>query len=872
MYTVGLDIDTRAYFTAATMMDEKLTIPTLFCTLHSPIINLFSFFQLKKLTFLALIGKYKYSLLDRVLPVKVNSLGDKFYILVEVTRIYKALAYCFILFICLIFSRGRKICVMLHLVNYSHIALSLGVKVKREIIKIAGYGATSLFGQPNNKVHSNKYIRIQLDKDMSVGFSFSNPRTIATFNKGVKVEVIKKKHKRVLQRSYSNCKGAKHNLEFSQEWKLLESNLIKNINKNKWPQSTTKVNQLLKRLQIEICQLSLIGSNKKAMDLIDSYSMNIVIRYIAINIITAQSGSTPGIDNFIIKNDSNKLELLSQSKKTKLNSRSTIKVKLVKIPKPDGAIRTLGISTMLNRVLQTQLCLLLDPFYEATYSEHTYAYRKGRNTHQAVGFLKAVLEELDTKYAGLILLDIEKCFYNISHETILTYFTIPKKWKPFLIKWLEAEMVVENNTTSPKLKQGVAPGSVIAPMICNVIINEALLKNVKNSTKLTIFKNLKATNSVLNETTGKKSQKNIYRNIIVYADSIAITTTNSGEIYEILDVVKKSLSKFNLTISKKKSLIINYSDGKPIKFKYLGFNFVYVPTKHIKKGGILNRYDEITTRKFSKTQNGTYLVYPDSEKFQDIKNKCKILIRLLLKTSLVEVLNKINPVIRRWANYYAWSNGYNRLKTLDGLLLRYFKKYLIRKFRNRGVRRPVWVATNFLVCKTTSNPTGRFTSPYNLRWHLHTKLVNKKDNHKRFKNVLFLLMPSKVATILPITSAILSKDLRTKPYYLVEDKFTNNSATLYFKRINTDNYKEKLFIKQKGICPHCKSALANSDKNDFSLDIFSNELEIHNKKEISEMRKISKLAHKAANSFNNLVLLHKTCHLKITLKIGLRRA
>ena len=615
------------------------------------------------------------------------------------------------------------------------------------------------------------------------GVSFNNSRAIATFNRGVMVEVIKKEYKRVLQRSYSNCKGAKHNLEFSQEWELLESNLIKDINENKWPRLTTKANQLLKRLQIEICQLSLIGSNKKAMDLIDSYSMNIVIRYIAINKITAQSGSTPGIDNFIIKNNSHKLELLSQSKKTKLNSRSVMKVKLVEIPKSDGTMRTLGISTMLDRVLQTQLCLLLDPFYEATYSEHTYAYRKGRNAHQAVGFLKAVLERSDTKYAGLILLDIEKCFYNISHEMILTYFIVPKKWKPFLIKWLEAEMVTKTNKISPKLKQGVVPGSVIVPMICNVIINEALLKNIKDSAKLAIFKNFKATSSVLNETLGKKFQRNIYRNIIVYADDIAITTNNSDETYKILDAVTKSLSKFNLNISKEKSLIINYSDGKPIKFKYLGFSFVYVPTKRIKKGGILTRYDDITKRKFSKTRNGTYLVYPNAEKFQDTKNKCKILIRLLLKGSLVEVLNKINPVIRGWANYYAWSNSYNRLKTLDGLLVRYLKKYLIRKYRNRGVRRPVWVAKHFLVCKTTSNSTGRFTSPYNLRWHPHT-LVNNKDNNKRFKNVLFLVMPSKVSKIVPITSAILSKDLRTKPYYLVEDKFANNSATLYSKKIN----------------------------------------------------------------------------------------
>lgn len=856
------------------MMDEKLTIPTLFCTLSLPIIY-FLFFYSIKLTFLALIGKYTYSLLDRVSLVKVNSLGNKFYFLVEFTRIYKTLAYCFILSIFLVFFRGRMICVMLHLVSYSYIALSLGVKVKREITKIAGYGATSRFGQPNNKVHSDTgtrpYVSTQLNKDMSVGFSFSNPRAIATFNKGVMVEVIKKKYKKVLQRTYSNCKGAKHNLKFTQEWKLLESNLINDINKKKWPRLSTKANQLLKRLQIEICQFSLIGSNKKAMDVIDMYSMNIVLRYIAINKIAAQSGSTPGIDDFIIKNNSNKLELLSQSKKTKLNTRSDLKVKLVEIPKPGGAMRTLGISTMLDRVLQTQLCLLLDPFYEAKYSEHMYAYRKGRNTHQAVGFLKSVLERSDTKYAGLILLDIEKCFYNISHETILTYFSVPNQWEPFLIKWLEVKIVDKNNLVSPKLKQGIVPGSVIAPIICNVIINEALLKNAANS-KLAIFKNFKATNSILNETTGKKSQRNIYRNIIVYADDIAITTTNSDEIYEILDVVTESLLKFNLNISKGKSRIINYFEGKPIKFKYLGFYFVYVPTKHIKKGGILSRYDEITKRKFAKTQNGTYLMYPSSEKFRNIKNKCKILIRLLLKNSLVEVLNKINLVIREFANYYAWSNGYNRLKTLDGLLLRYFKKYLIRKFRNRGVRRPVWVAKKFLICKTTLNPDGRFASPYNLRWHPHTKLIENKNNHKRFKNVLFLIMPSKVAKILPITSAILSKNLRTKPYYLVEDKFANNSATLYSRRINTDNFKEKLFIKQKGICPHCKLALANSDKNDFLLDIFGNDLEIHHKNEIAKMQKISKSAHKAANSFNNLVLLHKTCHLEITLKIGLRKA
>lgn len=259
---------------------------------------------------------------------------------------------------------------------------------------------------------------------MLVGFS--SPRVTATFSKGVVIRVIKKEYKRVFQRFYSS-KGVKRKLVFASEWKILELNLIKDINKTRWPKFVSDANKLLKLLQIKIGHLSLTGADLAAMELIETYSMNIVIRYIAINKIVFQSSETPGVDNFIIKNNTNKIELLYQSRKTKLNLSSTMKVKLVEIPKQNGSTRILGIGTMLDRVLQTQLSLLLDPFYEAKYPEHMYAYRKGRNTHQAVGFLKGILERSDINYSGLILFDIEKCFYRISHEAIIKHFVVPDR-------------------------------------------------------------------------------------------------------------------------------------------------------------------------------------------------------------------------------------------------------------------------------------------------------------------------------------------------------------------------------------------------------------------------------------------------------------
>lgn len=140
---------------------------------------------------------------------------------------------------------------------------------------------------------------------------------------------------------------------FASEWKTLELNLIKDIKKVRWPMFVSEAKKLLKLLQTEICRLSLTGADIAAMELIETYSMNIVIRYVAINKIASQSGETPGVDNFIIKNNRNKIELLFQSKKTKLNLSSTMKVKLVEIPKPNGSTRILEISTMLDRVLQT---------------------------------------------------------------------------------------------------------------------------------------------------------------------------------------------------------------------------------------------------------------------------------------------------------------------------------------------------------------------------------------------------------------------------------------------------------------------------------------------------------------------------------------
>ena len=57
----------------------------------------------------------------------------------------------------------------------------------------------------------------------------------------------------------------------------------------------------------------------------------------------------------------------------------------VELPTPGGAVRQLGIPTVLDRFIQQAVLQVLQPHIDPTFSEHSDGFRPRRGAHQAVG-------------------------------------------------------------------------------------------------------------------------------------------------------------------------------------------------------------------------------------------------------------------------------------------------------------------------------------------------------------------------------------------------------------------------------------------------------------------------------------------------------
>ncbi|HMI76518.1 MAG TPA: reverse transcriptase domain-containing protein [Steroidobacteraceae bacterium] len=91
-------------------------------------------------------------------------------------------------------------------------------------------------------------------------------------------------------------------------------------------------------------------------------------------------------------------------------------VRRVDIPKPSGGIRTLGVPTVVDRLIQQALHQVLQPLFEPTFSDSSFGFRPGRGAHQAVRQAQSHIRE---GKRWVVEIDLERFFDRVNHDVLM---------------------------------------------------------------------------------------------------------------------------------------------------------------------------------------------------------------------------------------------------------------------------------------------------------------------------------------------------------------------------------------------------------------------------------------------------------------------
>jgi len=169
---------------------------------------------------------------------------------------------------------------------------------------------------------------------------------------------------------------------------------------------------------------------------------------------------TAGIDGVVYDTPEARWRLLQEG--LSLQGDKPRPVRRVSIPQDNGKHSPLGLPTGKDRVRQAIVTAALEPAWAARLAAHSYGFRPGRGTLDAIAALHTTLHQ-QTRRPWRLDAEISGCFDNIDHSPWLAQlpvFTTP------LRQWLKAG-VIEVGSCSPTAT-GTPQGGVLSPRLAHV--------------------------------------------------------------------------------------------------------------------------------------------------------------------------------------------------------------------------------------------------------------------------------------------------------------------------------------------------------------------------------------------------------------------
>jgi RNA-directed DNA polymerase len=294
-------------------------------------------------------------------------------------------------------------------------------------------------------------------------------------------------------------------------------------------------------------------------------------------------------------------------------------VKQRMIPKPNGKLRSLGIPTAADRVVQASMKLVLEPIFEAGFRPCSYGFRPRRSPHDAIAEIHMLATN---EYTVVLEGDIKACFDEIDHTALMGRVRdrIGDRRVVRLVKaFLKAGVLAEDGITRDT-KMGTPQGGILSPLLANIALS------VLDDHFVAVWQRDMATRTL--RATRRNHGLPTYR-LVRYADDFVVLVAGTkAHAEELKTEVAAVLSTMGLRLSVEKTMIVDIDEG----FDFLGFRI---------------------QRQTQRGSNKRYVyTWPSKKSLASITGKVKTITRQGTNQPLSDLLRQLNMVLRGWTNYF----------------------------------------------------------------------------------------------------------------------------------------------------------------------------------------------------------------------------